>query len=117
LTTELVGFRVRSMEVTHMPVLFDRMKCSKEDARKIIDIMLRAAAVMNFEVRGSSRLEVSMDLTACHCVGCPLDLEGLLTAKPSDLIHDVAGITAYINRETGELGDCFVPRYAKSNHV
>jgi hypothetical protein len=100
-----------------MPVLFDKMRCTKDDTRKIIDIMLRAASLMSFESRGSSRLEVSMDLTACHCVSCPLDLEGLLTAKPSDLIHDVAGIMANINREIGELENSFVPRYAKSNHV
>ncbi len=75
-----------SMEVVHMTVLFDKMKCTKTETRQILDIMLRAASLMNFEVRGSSRLEVSMDLTACHCVGCPLDLEGLLTASPSDLL-------------------------------
>lgn len=100
-----------------MPVLFDKMRCTKGDSKLIIDIMLRAASCMSFESRGSSRLEVSMDITACHCVGCPLDLEGLLTAKPSDLIHDVAGIIANINRETGELENSFVPRYAKSNHA
>ena len=95
-------------------MLFDKMRCTKSETQQIIDIMLRAASVMNFESRGSSRLEVSMDLTACHCVGCQLDLEGLLTATPSDLIHDVAGIMANINRETGELENCFVPRYAKN---
>jgi hypothetical protein len=95
-------------------MLFDKMRCTKRETQQIIDIMLRAASVMNFETRGSSRLEVSMDLTACHCVGCQLDLEGLLTATPSDLIHDVAGIMANINRETGELENCFVPRYAKN---
>lgn len=100
-----------------MPILFNKMKCSKGETKQLIDIMLRAASLMNFEVRGSSRLEVSMDLTACHCVGCPLDLEGLLTATPSDLVHDVAGIMANINRETGELENCFMPRYARKNHV
>jgi hypothetical protein len=94
-------------------MLFDKMRCTKDETQQIIDIMLRAASIMNFETRGSSRLEVSMDLTACHCVGCPLDLEGLLIAKPSDLIHDVAGIMANINRETGELENSFAPRYAQ----
>jgi hypothetical protein len=88
------------------------MHCTIRETKQIIDIMLRAASLMNFERRGSSRLEVTMDLTACHLNGCPLDLEGLLSAKPSDVIHDVAGIIRHINRQTGQLEDCFCPRYS-----
>lgn len=91
------------------------LHASKEDSRKIIDIMLRAASLMNFEVRGVDRLTVSMDLTACHANGCPLDLDGMLSCSASDLIHDVAGISAHIDRQTGQLRDCFMPRYAKAN--
>lgn len=56
---------------------------------------------------------VMMDIEACHCNGCPLDLDGLATAKTSDFVHDLTGITANLNRKTGKLENCFVPRYAK----
>ena len=102
-----------SMEVTHMV----NMIIPKGDLKKITEVMLRAASLMNFELRGSDRLTVCMDLTACHANGCALDLEGLLSASPSDLIHDVAGIMSHINRETGKLEDCFSPRYAMVYHA
>ena len=53
-----------------------------------------------------------MDLTACHRNGCPLKLGELASAEGGDFIHDVAGISRHIDRDTGELGDCFLPRYA-----
>lgn len=53
-----------------------------------------------------------MDIDVCHANGCPLDLAGLLNASPADFAHDVLGIRRHLNRETGELGGCFVPRYA-----
>jgi len=93
------------------------MHTNKGDLRKITEVMLRAASLMNFESRGLDRLTICMDLTACHANGCPLDLDGLLSATPSDLIHDVAGISARINHTTGQMEDCFVPRYALTQHV
>jgi hypothetical protein len=99
---------------TPVPLTF---KVSADDSRKIVAIMLRAASVMNFERHGATRLDVSMDLTACHANACTLDLAGLLTASNSDLIHDVAGIITHIDRETGKLMDCFLPRYAKPEQV
>lgn len=53
-----------------------------------------------------------MDLQAAHANGCPLDLAGLLAATPYEFTHDTGGITGHIDRNTGELLHCFVPRYA-----
>jgi hypothetical protein len=53
-----------------------------------------------------------MDITACHANGTPLDLHRLLEASPQDLAHDVFGIARHIDRETGKLTGCFLPRYA-----
>lgn len=53
-----------------------------------------------------------MDITAVHCNGCRLDLEGLEGASVTDLAHDVAGIVRHIDRRTGRLGGCFSPRYS-----
>ena len=54
-----------------------------------------------------------MDITACHANGCPLDLGKLLTAPASDFGHDVFGIRRFIDRSTGQLTQCFLPRCAK----
>jgi hypothetical protein len=52
-----------------------------------------------------------MDLCATHN-SCPLDLAGLLATDDYNFAHDVFGIRRHIDRETGDLTDCFVPRYA-----
>jgi hypothetical protein len=62
---------------------------------------------------GGDILPVIMDLTACHANGCELRLLALLQADNCDFLHDVVGITHHINRETGQLEDCFRPRYAR----
>lgn len=59
----------------------------------------------------------TMDLDACHSNGCPLDLEGLLHAPASDFGHDIAGIRRHIDRTTGKLQDCFLPRCAKGGNT
>ena len=61
------------------------------------------------------KLSIMMDLDACHSNGMPLMLYDLLHAKPFDFMHDVCGIRRHINRKTGEIGDCFVPRYHMSD--
>lgn len=57
-------------------------------------------------------MSLSMDISATHASGCPLKLEELANAKRSDFFHDVLGIYRHIDRETGELTDCFLPRYS-----
>jgi hypothetical protein len=58
-------------------------------------------------------LAVQMDLEACHTHGCPLDLDRMAEARQGDVLHDIAGIRRHLDRETGELTDCFVPRFAR----
>lgn len=63
----------------------------------------------------SDKLTIIMDLTACHLGGCRLKLREMAAASPErafDLLHDVYGINRHIDRETGELRDCFLPRFA-----
>ncbi len=61
---------------------------------------------------GYSRLTCDMDLVACHANGMPLDLNALLHADDFNFSHDVWGIAKHINRTSGELENCFVPRFA-----
>ena len=58
-------------------------------------------------------MSICMDLAAADC-DIPMDLDRLLNADGFNFLHDVGGITRHINRTTGKLEDCFVPRYALS---
>lgn len=58
-------------------------------------------------------LDAEMDVTATHANGCPLDLAVLLAFDDSDFGHDVFGIRHHIDRSTGVLGGCFLPRCAQ----
>lgn len=53
-----------------------------------------------------------MDLTAAHANGCPIDFVALLDSDASNFGHDVFGIRSNLDRTTGELRNCFVPRSA-----
>ena len=59
-----------------------------------------------------SALEVANEEDAVRN-GCPLMLSELLAADDTNFAHDVFGIRAKLNRETGALRDGFVPRFAK----
>ena len=59
------------------------------------------------------RVNTQMDLVAAHLNCVPLDLKKMLKASPFDLAHDVFGIVRHIDRETGQLGGCFLPRCAQ----
>jgi len=86
--------------------MIDWSKISKEEIRLTMKIINRAK-----EIRSDlDKAKALMDLQACH-ISCPLDLERML--EGADFMHDIGGIQAHINRETGELEDCFHPRYAK----
>ncbi|KKK55056.1 hypothetical protein LCGC14_3078450, partial [marine sediment metagenome] len=41
-----------------------------------------------------------------------LDLARFLEGPDFDFAHDVWGIRNHLNRETGQLENCFLPRYA-----
>ncbi len=57
------------------------------------------------------KIDIVMDLEATHH-STPLDLQGLLNSKDGDFAHDMIGIYANLNRNTGKLENCFIPRFA-----
>lgn len=60
------------------------------------------------------RMNLMMDIDNAHKdVG--INLAGLLEADDLNFAHDVIGIQAHMNRNTGKLEDFFVPRYAKQD--
>lgn len=89
-----------------------RMDASRTELQTIRSIAERFEALRGAD-RPVDRLSLMMDLEACHCNACPLDLAALLMAlRDIDFIHDVAGISRHLNRDTGQLEDYFRPRYA-----
>ena len=58
------------------------------------------------------RMSTVMDIT-CVNDSIGLDLEGLAKAEPDHFRHDLIGITNCLNRNTGQLENCFTPRYAQ----
>jgi putative hemolysin len=91
--------------------MIDWDKTTKEETDLIRKIATRAMAC-NL-ARPGDRLNLEMDIAAAHIV-TPMKLAELLAAKAEDFCHDIGGIRAYINRETGELQHCFLPRFAKA---
>lgn len=87
---------------------------SREDRATIVEIADRAIAMAR-KVTGRSpsfkAFELEMDLSATHN-STPLRLAALLTTDDSNFSHDVFGIMKHIDRRTGMLGGCFVPRFA-----
>lgn len=57
-----------------------------------------------------AHIALFMDIEACHCTDCPLDLVKLLSFSDADFGHDVFGINKYLNRDTGRLKKNFFPR-------
>lgn len=83
---------------------------TKEDTILISKIVKR---IQEKSVGQFRPMDLDMDITACHLNGCPLKLEELLLADDFNLFHDIAGISNHIDRRTGKLTDCFVPRFAQ----
>lgn len=89
-----------------------KFTANKEEVRTISKIAARATAwAMSIGV-DYPHMDACMDLEAVHSNGYPLRLDELLAADEFNFAHDVGGIRRHLNRETGQLEDCFVPRYA-----
>ena len=57
-----------------------------------------------------NRQELVMDFDAAYTSSGPFNLTRLLESPDTDFLHDVYGIRRHIDRETGELTGCFMPR-------
>lgn len=91
-------------------------KVSKTDALLIRVIAMRAYGTLDsVHAEPCTVLDITMDITACHANGCPLDLERLAAGNNALIIHDVGGIRANLDRRdnvatAGQLLNCFLPR-------
>jgi hypothetical protein len=94
-----------------MPIT--NLEITKEDFDLAVDVAQRV--LREFTNYPDDQRTLIMDLNACHSNGCPLDFAGLAKANMLDLSHDIYGIRQHINRDTGKLEGCFMPRYALAN--
>lgn len=83
---------------------------SDHDYKMILAIVKRASRMVQAVGSTIAIWDLEMDLINCHVNGCPLDLFKLFNSESDDFAHDIAGIRQNINRETGKLENCFVPR-------
>lgn len=99
-----------------MTVSFD---CTRAERTLVLAIVKRAAKDYQRTMgkRLPDPLSLQMDLIACHANGCPLDFQRILDADDFNFAHDVFGISRHINRETGELQNCFLPRMHRRDPV
>jgi hypothetical protein len=88
-------------------------KVTRDEVAKIEVIADRAVKIARKHYIDYSKMEALMDITATHANGCPLRLGDLAIADDFNLAHDVFGIRRHLNRKTGQLEDCFIPRYAQ----
>lgn len=88
-------------------------KCSKAESVTIGKIVDRAEiAALKHGIDDFDAKTLHMDITACHCNGNPLRLDEMLAADDANFGHDVWGIRRYMDRTTGQLTDCFSPRFS-----
>jgi hypothetical protein len=86
----------------------DWSKGTKEEFVLIGNIAKKSCRIMPT----LDRMTVEMDLYAVNqTIG--LDLMALQEFDLSNLMHDIVGIANNINRVTGNLENCFLPRCAK----
>lgn len=83
-----------------------------EEQKHVTAIVARALPLLRASgIRSVDRMSLTMDLSAVHAK-VPLRLAELANADNGNFGHDVAGIIGHLNRQTGELDDCFLPRFA-----
>lgn len=84
------------------------------EEREIIERIAKRAVALYRKYGNTDvdELDIQMDLEACHCNGCPLRLADMEQADVFNLMHDVTGINAHLNPDTGKLERWFLPRFA-----
>lgn len=106
------------MDSPHTDTLNDAFTTvSAPERRTIEQIVERALRDHPTVLRKRDRMDLQMDLIACHMAGCKLDLDRLLAADDANFAHDVFGIRRHIDRDTGRLMNFFWPRFSSQRET
>lgn len=87
----------------------ETMRLVERIADRAMALQHKAEPIQRYK-RGKVAMQWHMDILATHNA-MPLDLSRLLAADDGEFAHDVFGIRRHLNRDTGQLEDCFVPRH------
>jgi hypothetical protein len=87
----------------------------KRETALLTEIVNRAEKLSRRFKQPTVRATIVLDLVMAHRMQ-PLDLELLLAADDVNFAHDVFGIMRHIDRNSGAMRDCFVPRFARFQH-
>lgn len=83
---------------------------NKEEMELISKIVDRGWPTMKRYYK--ERIDMTIDIEKAHeC--CSLKLQKLLQADSFNFLHDLTGIWQNMNRTTGKLENCFLPRFAE----
>lgn len=102
---------VKLLNKYHLEEGEKRAKSTKE-FHLILSIVNRGWEKMKENYK--DKLSMIMDIEYAH-KDCPLKLQELFDADDMNFYHDIIGIGNNIDRATGKLKNCFVPRFAKQN--
>jgi hypothetical protein len=91
-------------------MLIDKINTTAEESDIIIKIVDRVERLKLLSAYQRTRLDFIMDLEVVHSIH-GLDLERLLKSDNFSFVHDVCGIANNLDRETGDLLNCFLPRF------
>ena len=83
------------------------MTMTNKDSKLIHDIVSRAEKLTLI----SKPLTVDVNIAIAHCKN-PLRLRDWLLTDDGNFMHDIMGICKNINRKTGEMKNCFLPRFS-----
>ncbi len=86
---------------------FSKHTTTRKEMAVISKIAKRAIALR----LATDKMGLEMDLDCVHNT-VKLRLDALLGADKFNFAHDVCGIQNTIDRDTGELKNCFLPRFS-----
>ena len=85
--------------------MIDWSRITKEESKTIHKAVARAVKL----IPQLKMMDVEMDISAVH-IKEKLNLNKLFSFPDFDFVHDIVGISNNINRTTGTLENCFLPR-------
>ena len=86
----------------------ENLKKRKEESKLIMAIVERA---WKSNMLYKEKIDMIMDISKVH-ENNPMKLQEWLEADDWNFTHDIVGIATFLDRETGKLMDCFLPRYS-----